>query len=132
MVAVTAPMLPPNDFVNDALGIAQFICQHLDEIQAVSYLLTIQELSIDDWIEAKSLLPGVNKTNRRTKENNISDVVDFFKNSTVEVRYLVANLTLCPGWHPACLNIIFSNYILLDFPTTFFCLLLILICLGMV
>lgn len=102
-------MPPQVDCVNDALGIAQFICQHLDENQAVSYLLTIQELSIDDWIQAKTLLPGVNKTNRRTKESNISDIVETLKSSAVEIRYLVANLTLCPGWHPECLSVIFAN-----------------------
>ena len=95
------------DIVNDALGISQFICKHLSESQAVSYLLTIPELTLEHWIEAKTHLPTVNKTNRRTREGNISDIVEVFLNDVVEIRFLIANLTLCPGWNPEFLHQVF-------------------------
>ena len=41
-----------NYIVNDALGLAQFLCQNLNENQAVVYLQAIDGLSKDNWKEA--------------------------------------------------------------------------------
>ena len=86
------------DVVNDALGLTQFITKHLSATQAVTYLLSIESLGIEDWIAAKNHLPTVDKTNRRTKEVNIRDIVHVFQGESVENNFLVKNLALCPGW----------------------------------
>ena len=95
------------DVVNDALGLTQYICQHLNENQAVVYLQAINGLSKEDWKrkEAKNYIDIVDKTARYTKEGNIRDIVQVFINNHIETRFLVANLALCPGFQKPCLEL---------------------------
>lgn len=94
-----------NYIVNDALGLAQFLCQNLNENQAVVYLQAIDGLSKDNWKEAKTFLDTVDKTARHTKEGNIRDIVQVFKNTDITDRFVVANLSLVPGFQTACLEL---------------------------
>ena len=92
------------DVVNDPLGLAQFVTQHRGE-NAISYLLAIEGISIDEWKAAKALLADVVQSNRHTKEGYIKDVVNCFINNDIETRYLVANLALCPGFQREALEL---------------------------
>lgn len=97
--------------VNDCLGLAQFLTQHLDEKLAVRYLCSITELSLEQWKESKRYLHGVDTTNRQTVEHNVRDIVRVFYNpvpENLEVEYLVRNLGLCPGFQSYALN--FASY----------------------
>ena len=78
------------DVVNDALGLAQFLCQHKGE-EAVSYLLAIEEITLIEWKLAKELLSEATQINRQTKEGNIKDIVSVFVNKDINTWYLVAN-----------------------------------------
>ena len=92
------------DVINDCLGISQFITQHLGE-EATAYLLAIQDITSKDWKAAKALLLGSTQTNRLTKEGHIKDIVSYFVNNDVPTRYLVANLSLCPGFQKSALEL---------------------------
>ena len=87
-----------DEVVNDALAIAQHITQYLEDNEAVNYLLAIEQLSLDDWKTCKTHLEGVNKSNRTWKEGHIRDVVELFRNGDVKKRFLLRNLSLCPGF----------------------------------
>ena len=91
------------DVVNDALGLAQYITQHLDQEEATLYLVAIEGLSVADWKKAKENLPEVVSSNRQTKEATIKDIVSVFSSKSVTTRYLIANLGLLPGLQPAAL-----------------------------
>ena len=97
------------DVISDPLGLAQYICQHLSENQAVDYLVAIDGLDKQAWKEAKPLLEGVDKTARHTKEGLIRDICVYFQNYEVEDRFLVANLSLLPGLQRPCLQL--ASYI---------------------
>ena len=86
------------EVINDALGLTQYLTKHLEENQAVSYLLAIQGLDIEAWRSAKELLPGVVNTNRQWKEGHIKDCVNVFCNTEVKTTFLVRNLSLIPGF----------------------------------
>ena len=86
-----------NEVVNNALGLAQYITASLSEVQAVSYLLAVEKLTIDDWAACKTFLPNVNVTNRRSKEKTIEDIVYVLKNEDIETTFLVRDLSILPG-----------------------------------
>ena len=86
------------EVINDALGLTQYLTKHLEENQAVSYLLAIQGLDIEACRSAKELLPGVVNTNRQWKEGHIKDCVNVFCNTEVKTTFLVRNLSLIPGF----------------------------------
>ena len=65
------------EVVSDCLGLCQHITQTLEENQAVSFLLSIQELDINCWKSAKDHLPGVCTVNRQLKEGHIRDICQF-------------------------------------------------------
>ena len=84
------------DVVNDCLGLAQYLTQHLGR-EATDYLLTIP-LSTDEWKEAKGILlqqaaPKSKLPSRHTKEGAIRDCVEIFVDSQPTDRFLVANLS---------------------------------------
>ena len=85
------------DVVNSALGLAQYITASLSEPQAVSYLSSVEKLSHTDWCNAKKHLPTVDKTNRRSKESTIADIVVVFKNEDIDINFLVNDLSILPG-----------------------------------
>ena len=94
------------DIVNDCLGIAQFITNGRSEQQATAYLQTIEGLSIEDWRSCKSLLPGVDRTNRHTKESHIRDVVTYLKNEDIDDHFCVRDLSLFPGFQKSALELV--------------------------
>ena len=94
------------DVVNNALGLAQYICCGRSEDFAVAYLQSIERLSHVDWKEAKSLLVAADQTNRRTKEATIADIVYTLKNEPVTTDYLVKDLSLCPGLSKEALELV--------------------------
>lgn len=97
------------DFVvNDALGLAQFITQHMNEARAVAYLASIDALTLEHWRFAKSLVSQADKTKRHSKENSIKDIVVVFQNNDIETKYLVGNLSLCAGFQSEFLKL--ANY----------------------
>ena len=87
------------DIVSDVLGIAQFLTKSRGE-EAISYLLAIERLTLENWKEGKELLPlpGAQQRNRTTKEGYIKDIVSYFVDTPTETRYLVADLAICPGF----------------------------------
>ena len=85
------------EVVNNALGLAQYITSSLNETQAVSYLLAVEGLTIDDWANCKHLLPNVNTTKRQTKEKAIEDVVLALKSDDIATEFLVKDLSILPG-----------------------------------
>ena len=97
------------DVVNNCLGLTQYLTQHLGS-EATSYLLCIEELSTDEWKSAKSILTNAagigGLPNRLTKEATIKDCVDIFVDNAIDYRYLVADLSLCPGFQPCALNLV--------------------------
>ena len=88
------------EIVNDALAITQHVTQFLEDQDAVSYLLAIEKLSIDDWKSCKVHLEveGVCPSNRTWKEGHIQDVVDVFRRGEVKTTFLLRDLSLCPGF----------------------------------
>lgn len=94
--------------VNDALGLAQYITQHLDENRSVAYLSSINALTLEDWNFAKTLVKTKDKSQRRCKEASIRDIVFVFRNEDTETKYLVANLGLCAGFQTEFLAL--ANY----------------------
>ena len=93
------------DIVDDALCIAQFITQHLTETQAVSYMLAIEGLTQDIWEASKSHLPITYQSGRRTKEGHILDICRYFADENPKPRYLLANLSLLPGFQIDCIKL---------------------------
>ena len=91
--------------VNNALGLAQYLTQHRG-VEAVSYLLAIENLSLDDWKVAKEKLAAAVQTNRHHKEGHIKDIVNCFVNNVINTRYLVENLALVPGFQPKALELV--------------------------
>ena len=91
-------MLEDNFIVNDCLGLTQFLTQHLDERQAIRYLCSITQLTLEQWKDSKQDLPGVDLTNRHTIEANVKDSLRVFYNDNVTTNFLVRNLGLCPGF----------------------------------
>ena len=94
--------------VNDALGLAQYITQHLDENRSVAYLSSINALSLEDGNSAKSLVKTKDRSQRRCKEASIRDIVCLFCNEDTEIKYLVANFGLCAGFQTEFLAL--ANY----------------------
>ena len=94
-----------NVVVNNALGLTQYLTKYLEEPQAVSYLLAIQGLDIEDWRAAKDLLPGAVTTNRQWKEGHIKDCVTVFCNKVVNTAYVVSDLSLIPGFDRSNLHL---------------------------
>ena len=94
------------DVVNDCLGLTQYLTQQLGR-EATDHLLTFVSLSIEQWKEAKSLLPqAIGTPNRSTKEATIRDCVEIFVDSKPEDEYLIRNLGLLPGLQPESLALI--------------------------
>ena len=83
--------------LNDALGLCQYITQHLDDNEAVRYLLSIESLNFEAWRRAKDILPGTCVTNRNTIEGNIKEIISVFRNEEVKVKYCIENLGILPG-----------------------------------
>ena len=94
------------DVINDCLGLAQFITNGRSEQLAIAYLQSIEGLSIEDWRACKTLLPGVDRTNRTTKESHIRDVVTYLKNEDIQDTFLVRDLSLCPGFQKSALELV--------------------------
>ena len=95
--------------VNDALGIAQYICGCMNEEQAVVYLLAIERLTLQDWKTAKLLLENADPTNRQTREGTLKDIVNYFQNIAVEEEYLVKDLSILPGLSKPALELVSFN-----------------------
>ena len=81
----------------DALGLCQYITQHLDDNEAVRYLLSIESLNFEAWRRAKDILPGTCVTNRNTIEGNIKEIISVFRNEEVKVKYCIENVGILPG-----------------------------------
>ena len=97
------------DVVNIALGLAQYITNCMNEEQAVSYLLAVESLTLQDWKGAKLLLPGADLTNRQTREGTVKDIVNCFINENIEDDYLVKDLSILPGLSRPALELISYN-----------------------
>ena len=96
-----------NEVVNTALGLAQYITGALNEVQAVSYLLAVESLTLEHWSTSKLLLPGVSETNRRSKEKTIEDIVHVLKNNVDGIpTYLVGDLSVLPGLSPSAIELV--------------------------
>ena len=95
--------------VNDCLGISQYVSGSMNEDQAISYLLAIEKLTLQDWKTAKLLLAKAEPTNRQTREATVRDVVNYFKNELVEEEYLVKDLSILPGLSKQALELISFN-----------------------
>ena len=88
--------------------------RHLSATRAVTYLFAIESRGMEDWVAAKKHLTTADKTNRRTKEGNVSDIVHVFQNESVENNFLVKNLALCLRWQTRNFTISFlqrKNYL---------------------
>ena len=98
------------DVVNNALGLAQYITSCMNEEQALSYLLAVEPLTLQDWKTSRALLTDANITNRQTKEKFIEDIIYVFKNTPPEDDYLVKDLSILPGLSRFALQLIsYSN-----------------------
>lgn len=91
--------------LNDALGITQYISGHLGVEEATTYLLAIEELSLEIWRSANRALPIPGTTERRTKEAYIKEILTIFTNHEIKVKYVIGNLSICPGLSPAALQL---------------------------
>ena len=101
-------MLASNDVVNDALGLAQFITKSLNETEAVQFLCSIQSIALEEWKSAKLLLPEaveVSGRTRTTKEATVKDICSAFYNENITTRFLVANLSLVPGFQAEAIQL---------------------------
>ena len=109
------------EVVSDCLGLCQHITQTLEENQAVSFLLSIQELDINCWKSAKDHLPGVCTVNRQLKEGHIRDICQFFYSidDSFDTTFLVRNLGLIPGLSKHSLELAQANYTTCVLNTTF-------------
>ena len=83
--------------VNDCLGLCQHVTKHLDDQQAIRYLLSVETLTFEHWRRAKEILPGTCVTNKTTIEGNIKEIICIFRNQEVKTKYLVENLGILPG-----------------------------------
>ena len=63
------------DVVCNSLGLAQYITSSMNEEQALSYLLAVEQLSLQDWKDGRALLSDAVTTNRQTKEKFIEDII---------------------------------------------------------
>ena len=97
------------DKVNDALALAQFITNGRTEEQAVSFLLALEAVNIDSWRFAKSELGIDDRTNHRTKEQYIKQIVCHMKNEVVEDTYCLKNLALLPGCSKEAIELVFYS-----------------------
>ena len=98
------------DVVNNALALAQFICEGRSEEQAVTFLLALEGLSIDCWRVAKRELSIDDTTNHRTKEGFIKQIVNFLKNDDKsDINYCLKDLSLCPGFSKESIELVFFS-----------------------
>ena len=86
------------DIVDDVLSIAQHITQYLTESEAVSYMLAIEGITQDVLEASKLHLPVAFQSGRRTKEGHLIDICRYFADELPKPRYLLANLSLLPGF----------------------------------
>ena len=91
--------------VNDCLGLCQYVTKHLEDQQAVRYLLSVESLTYEDWRRAKDTLPGTCVTNKTTIEGNIKEIITVLYNQEIKTRYLVGNLGILPGLNEESLRL---------------------------
>ena len=91
--------------INDALGITQFITQTLGIDEATTYLIAIEDLTIDDWRTAAKVLPLPGSSDRRTKEAFVKAIVTVFINTDIAEQYVVGNLAILPGLNAECVKL---------------------------
>ncbi len=91
------------DVINDALAISQHVVQHLG-IDAVQYLLGIEQLTIEQWREAYFLLE-IGSQNRTTKEAFIKAIAEHFVEDNGDTSFCVRNLSLLPGFQKTAIEL---------------------------
>ena len=107
--------------IDDCLGLCQYVTKHLEDQQAIRYLLSVETLTYEDWRRAKELLPGTCVTNKTTIEGNIKEIITVLYNQEIKTRYLVGNLGILPGLNEESLRLMsfVNSTLVLMFPLTY-------------